>query len=283
MVHPGLGGLEASPEGRDWLARLPQLMRECEDAWGLSSAGPPFVYAFASLAYPVDAHGTPAVLKLQFPDRESEHEADALEAWNGDGAVRLIARDDARRALLLERLEPGTPLTGHDGAVEVLLGLLPRLWVPAPEPVHALAEESARWAETLQRGWEAAGRPWERRLLDGALDYLAELPRTQGEQVLLHQDLHPDNVLAAEREPWLVIDPKPLRGEREFAAAPIVRAPELGHDRRAVLGRLDRLCAELGLDRERARGWTVAQTLAWGTNDRAEARADVARWLLEAA
>ncbi len=62
-----------------------------------------------------------------------------------------------------------------------------------------------------------------------------------------------------------------------------MRAPELGHDRRAVLGRLDRLCAELGLDRERARGWTVAQTLAWGTGDRAEARADVARWLLEAA
>ncbi len=283
MVHPGLGWLEASHEGRDWLAQLPQLMRECEDAWGLSSAGPPFAYAFASLAYPVDADGTPAVLKLQFPDRESEHEADALEAWDGDGAVRLLARDDERHALLLERLAPGTALKGHDGALDVLLDLVPRLWVPAPEPVHALAEESARWAETVERDWEEAGRPWERRLLDGALDYLAELPRTQGEQVLLHMDLHPDNVLAAEREPWLVIDPKPLRGEREFSAAPIVRAPELGHDRGAVLGRLDRVCAELGLDRERARGWAVAQTLAWGTGDRAELHADVARWLLAAA
>ena len=283
MVHPGLGWLEASHEGRDWLAQLPQLMRECEDTWGLSSAGPPFAYAFASLAYPVDADGTPAVLKLQFPDRESEHEADALEAWDGDGAVRLLARDDERHALLLERLAPGTALKGHDGALDVLLDLVPRLWVPAPEPVHALAEESARWAETVERDWEEAGRPWERRLLDGALDYLAELPRTQGEQVLLHMDLHPDNVLAAEREPWLVIDPKPLRGEREFSAAPIVRAPELGHDRGAVLGRLDRVCAELGLDRERARGWAVAQTLAWGTGDRAELHADVARWLLAAA
>jgi streptomycin 6-kinase len=135
----------------------------------------------------------------------------------------------------------------------------------------------------LERNWEAAARPWERRLVDAALDYLAELPRTQGEQVLLHQDLHPDNVLAAGREPWLVIDPKPLRGEREFAAAPIVRAPELGHDRRTVLARFDRVCGELGLDRQRARGWTVAHGLAWGTGDRVKLHADVARWLLEAA
>ena len=71
--------------------------------------------------------------------------------------------------------------------------------------------------------------------------------------MLLHQDLHGDNVLAAEREPWLAIDPKPLAGEREFGIAPIVRSRELGHSRREVLGRLDRLVTELGLDRERAR------------------------------
>jgi streptomycin 6-kinase len=262
VVHPGLGWLEALPAGRDWLAALPELRAGCERAWGVSRAGEPFAYAYASLAYPVVAEGVPAVIKLQYPDRESEHEADALEAWDGNGAVRLLARDDERRALLLERLEPGTPLTGREDALDEILGLLPRLWVEAPASVRTLADEAAWWASTVE---DVA-----------ALDYLEELAATQGEQVLLHQDLHPGNVLAAEREPWLVIDPKPLRGEREFAAAPVVRAPELGGGRDAVLARLDRVCAELGLDRERARGWTVAQSLAWG-------HADVARWLLEAA
>src|ERR671938_824127 len=96
-------------------------------------------------------------------------------------------------------------------------------------------------------------QPFERRLLDAALEALSELPGTQGEQVLLNQDLHGDNVLAAQREPWLVIDPKPLVGEREFGLAPIVRSFELGHSRRDVEYRLDRLSTDLGLDRERAR------------------------------
>ena len=110
---------------------------------------------------------------------------------------------------------------------------------------------------------------------------LQELSASQGGQVLLHQDLHGDNVLAAGREPWLVIDPKPLAAEREFAAAPIVRSPELGHSRRDVLYRLDRLCAELGLDRERARGWTIVQTVAWsGGGDYVPEHMEAVRWLL---
>lgn len=103
--------------------------------------------------------------------------------------------------------------------------------------------------------------------------------------MLLHQDLHADNVLAAAREPWLVIDPKPVVGERAFAVAPIVRSWELGHSREAVLHRFDRLTAELDLDRDRARGWTIGQTLAWALSDAQVHRRhiDAARWLLEAA
>ena len=56
------------------------------------------------------ADGTPAVLKRSLPHREAEQEADALERWNGDGAIRVLERDDNAHALLLELCEPGTPL-----------------------------------------------------------------------------------------------------------------------------------------------------------------------------
>jgi streptomycin 6-kinase len=232
----------------------------------------------------VTADGDEVVLKVQTPHRESEHEAAALELWDGDGAVRLLAHDPERHALLLERCVPATPLAsvGQEAALEVLVSLLPRLWKPAAAPFRSLAEEAAWWLVQLPRTWEEAGRRFERRLLDASLEALGELAPTQGEQVLLHQDLHGDNVLAAEREPWLVIDPKPLVGEREFAVAPIVRSVELGHSRRDVLYRLDRLTSELGLDRERARGWTIGQTIAWSVgSEYHETHVETARWLVE--
>jgi streptomycin 6-kinase len=223
--------------------------------------------------------GTPAVLKLVHPHRESEHEADALELWGGEGSVRLLARDETGYVLLLERCDPGTPLSRleADAALDVLIALLPRLWRPVGGPFHTLADEAAWWASYLPERWRG-----NRVLLDAALEAIQALSSTQGEQVLLHQDLHFDNVLAAEREPWLVIDPKPLVGEREFAVAPIARSFELGHSKRAVLHRFDRVTSELDLDRERARGWAIAQTVAWTDDSSFQSHhVETATWLLE--
>ena len=115
------------------------------------------------------------------------------------------------------------------------------------------------------------------------MDHLLYLPNSQGEQVLVNQDLHAENVLAAEREPWLVIDPKPLTGEREFAIAPIIRSFELGHSRSQVIDRLDRLSRELALDRGRCRDWAIAQTVAWGIDSQfAKQHIETAQWLLDA-
>ena len=228
--------------------------------------------------------GREAVLKLQKPHRESEHEAAALELWDGDGAIRLLAHDPEQHALLLERCVPGTPLAdaGAEAAMDVFVELLPRLWKPAGPPFGTLAAEAAWWADSLADAWERFDRPFERRLLDAALEALHDLARTQGEHVLLHQDLHGENVLAAKREPWLAIDPKPLAGEREFGIAPIVRSFELGHSRRDVLDRFDQLTSELGLDRDRARGWAIGQTIAWAFDSSYRAtHIETARWLLE--
>jgi streptomycin 6-kinase len=267
-----------------WLERVPELVAECVEEWELELGEP---YEAGAAGYAVRAgltDGTPAVLKVIYPHREAEHEADALELLGGNGAVRLLARDDARSAMLLERCEPGTALAenGSETALDVLVELLPKHWVRAGEPFHTLAEEAAWWIDELPEQWEQSGRAIERRLVDTAVDALRSLAESQGEQVLLNQDLHGDNVLAAEREPWLMIDPKPLVGEREFAVAPIVRSFELGPSKADVLYRLDRLTSELGLDRERARGWTIGQTMAWAFDSAySETHIETVRWLLE--
>jgi streptomycin 6-kinase len=267
-----------------WLERVPDLVAECVEEWGLQ-LGEPYDPGAAGYAVRVELpDGRPAVLKLIYPHRESEHEVDALALWDGGGAVKLLARDDGRSAMLLERCDPGETLAaaGPDVALDVLIGLLPRLWVVAGEPFHALEDEASWWIGYLPEQWERSGRTVERRFVDAAVDSLSLLSQSQGEQVLLNQDLHGDNVLAAEREPWLVIDPKPLIGEREFAVAPIVRSSELGHSKREALYRLDRLTADLGLDRERARGWTIGQTMAWAFDSEYDpTHLETVQWLLE--
>jgi streptomycin 6-kinase len=283
-LAPILGRVaEANLTLAEWRLAVPKRVAAAAEEWTLS-IGTAYTGGWAGHAVRADlADGTPAVLKLVWPHRESEHEAEALSSWEGEGAVRLLARNAKGTALLLERCEPGAFLSTLelDSALDVYVELLPRLWKPAGEPFNSLADEAASWAESLPREWEKAGRPFERGLMDTALALMRELAPDQGPQVLLHQDMHALNVLSAEREPWLAIDPKPLAGEREMGIAPIVRGAELRHGRREVFHRFDRLTAELSLDRDRARGWCVAQTVAWGAE--VPEHADVARWLLESA
>ena len=156
--------------------------------------------------------------------------------------------------------------------------------------LRLLADVAARWVEELPELWEHYGRPFERELLDAAVGTLRELGPTQGPLVLANEDLHAGNVLRAQREPWLVIDPKPVAAEREFTPVAMIR-----DDKEQLLAepdplrrlrrRLDRFSADLELDRERVRGWAIAHTIAWGFEKPAgfyAAHADIARLLLEA-
>ena len=286
-VPEQLRSLSTAPGGAAWLTDLPRLVAEVVDGWSLD-LGESFPGGCASLVCPARRpDGTDAVLKVQYPHLDCRDEALALRHWDGDGAVHLLDHDPLRHALLLERCHPGGPLAGlgQEPALDVLIGLLPRLWVPldADAPYLRLADLARSWAADLPGRWEVAGRPFERRLVDAACALIDDLAGTQGQTVLVNQDLHGDNVLAAEREPWLAIDPKPLSGERAFGLSSIVRSAELGHSSNDVYRRLDRLSAELGVDRERARGWSAAQAVAWSIEggDVFQPNVDSARWLLE--
>ena len=285
FIPESLKWLGRHEAGTRWLNRLPLVLDELLERWDLTPGGEPFARGDLAYVVPVSRGGARFVLKVQWPHAEAAHEAEALKTWNGDGAVRLIDHDAARHALLLEECTPGTYLAdaGDADPLGILAGLLPRLWKPAEQPFRPVSDVARQWALHLPRAWERAGRPCERLLVDAALEHLELLPPTQGEEVLVNQDLHGHNVLASAREPWLVIDPKPLRGEREFALAPIIRSFEFGHSERATRSRLDRLSSELGLNRDRVLGWTVAQTMAWsfesGFRDHHH---ETTRWLLRA-
>jgi len=258
----------------DWIDALPRLASECAEQWSLRLEDP--IDTPQSLVLPAGE----LVLKLNAPSHtEAETEADALELWAGRGAVLLHARDDGRRALLLERCAPGTELWNADvDQAEVVAGLLPRLQIQVVggHPFTPLSIEADRWADEVPRRYAAAGTPFERTLLETALDVYSTVDRAAA--FLVNQDLHGGNVLRAPREPWLVIDPKPLVGERELEASGLLR------NTHEVSRWLDVL-ADIGFDRQRARGWGVAHNLAWAWDERRgwlEEQVEEARRILSA-
>lgn len=253
-----------TPAGRAWLEELPRLAAECAESWGLT-LGEPFAGSNLSLVVPAG----PVVLKLTFSAGEARREADALALWDGAGAARLIASDPPRRALLVERCEPGTQLARLEDLDEVLrvaAELLARLWAPPPPDRRfpSLGEELGSWAEELPAQWERLGRPFERALVDEAAAAVRELGASA--EVVLHGDFHSGNVLAASREPWLAIDPTPLVGERAFDAASLLRDHRWEVTSDTLRRRIDVLAGELDLDRERVRRWGIVHALFWGVS-----------------
>lgn len=243
----------------EWLERLPALVHECAEQWELEPEEP------FDTPHSLVVGAGDQVLKLNAPSHhEADHEADALDCWAGKGAVRLVRRDDTKRALLIERCRPGTRLT--DSAVDhqsVVGDLLPKLSIEPGDghPFRSMTGEAERWAKDVPRAYEGAGRPFERSLVAFAVDVFRSSDPKAG--ALVNQDLHGGNILKAQREPWLVIDPKPAVGEREVSAVGLLRNAASCGGVREVRRWLSAL-EELGLDRERLRGWGVAHALAWG-------------------
>jgi streptomycin 6-kinase len=208
--------------------------------------------------------GEGAVLKVGWPHWEAEHEHLALQRWHGDGAVRLLRADPHRGALLLERLHRQDLGQEWDvQACEVVGGLYGRLHVPAPPQLRTLSWYAGRVADRL--GALPRGTPLPPRFVDQArslaLSFAAD-PATDGR--LIHTDLHYGNVLAAEREDWLVIDPKPLSGDPHYEVAPLLwnRFEELaGRVRAGVRDRFFAAVDAAGLQEERARDWVVVRML----------------------
>jgi streptomycin 6-kinase len=214
----------AAQEGRqDWLATVPGTVRQLRGLWSLDVGEPFQPGGMTAWVAPVrDASGDPLVLKIGWRHPEAEHEARALRAWAGHGAVRLVAaqESDDTVAMLLERCAPGTPLSGRPEPEQdaVIAGLLHRLWIePSAEPgFRPLELMCAQWADRFDRQIAAGRLGLDHGLARAGLALFRELPATADRDVLLCTDLHAGNVLAARREPWLAIDPKPYVGDPAY-------------------------------------------------------------------
>jgi streptomycin 6-kinase len=265
-LPPGvLAFAERGPEWAAFVEGLPRLFRELSEEWGLTVDGEP-THGYCSLVVPVRRLEQPAVLKLGFPDDEGEHEGLALQHWAGNGAVRLLSADPHRSALLLERLHP-TDLTSVDvlEACELVAERYARLHVPAPPQLRSLTSYVDRW--TARLGELERDAPIPHRLVQQAVSLGRELVVDGASTgTLIHADLHYENVLAGDREPWLVIDPKPVSGDPHYEPAPMLsnrwdEAVASGDLRTAVRRRFHTLVDAAALDEDRARNWVVVRML----------------------
>lgn len=264
------------PERHRWLEALPALIDEVAFGWGLE-LGAPFLPGgqCAWVAPAHDSEGRDLVLKVGWRHREAEHEADALRLWDGDGAVRCFAMRSLpdSTALLLERCVPGTPLgraLPEPGQDVVLAGLMLRLWERRPgagDPFASLEAMCEQWADGFELDFETDRRGLDPGLAREGAALLRELPRTATRSVLLSTDLHAGNVLASQREPWLVIDPKPFVGDPAFE--PVQHM--LNCDERLAtdpIGLSRRMAELLGLEADRVRLWLLARCVQESLRDR---------------
>jgi len=267
------------PAGLEWLERLPALLAACAQRWSLRLLPP-----FAPLSYnyvcpAVRADGTAVVLKVGVPNPELLTEITALRLYAGHGIVRLLDADPAEGALLLERLQPGIPLSSledDEQATVIAAGVMRQLWRPLPpdHPFPALEKWTASIGRLRQRFGGQSG-PLPERLVGMAETLLPELLASQAEPVLLHGDLHHMNILRSERAPWLALDPKGVAGEAAYEVGTFLYNPLPGivswpNLRQLLARRVDVLAAELGLDRGRLIAWgivTAVLSACWSVED----------------
>jgi streptomycin 6-kinase len=266
-------GLAASchktPKRAAWLSRLPDTVEELRHSWELK-LDESLNAEEASCSYVtavVCKDGTPAVLKIPMPHMEGEQEIQGLRFWNGDPTVRLLAADDTLGAMLLERCQPGTTLRARAEYDQdlVIADLLRRLWrsPSAPHAFRPLASLTQYWSEETL----AQSQHWfDAALVRDGLHLFKELPCTAKRQVLLATDLHAGNILQAERQPWLVIDPKPFLGDPAYDATQHLFncVDRLQSDPEKTIRRLSDL---LGVEYERVRLWTFARAAAEPRDD----------------
>ena len=256
--------------GREWLSGLPAILDVCAERWGLIFEAP-----FENLSYNYVApvrriNRMLAVLKVGFPNDELRAEMAALHHFDGRGMVRLLDGDEENCAMLLERILPGETLwhVDDEAATEHLLAVLKQLWQPyrGNYPFKTVADWGRGFARLRERHNGKIGK-FDAKIIDKVEYLFSELLTSSAELVLLHGDLHHDNLLSAQRAPCLAIDPKGVLGEPSYEVGSFLRNPLPGlleneNPRKLMRRRIDMTVEYLGFDRQRVISWGFAQSVS---------------------
>lgn len=262
--------------GAAWLKRFPALVHELEERWEMRVQAP-FNLTYNYVAPVTLNGGGEAVLKLWHPNPELRSEMAALKHYAGRGIARVLRSDTKRSAMLIERLHPGAPLVemeDDDEATRVIAGVMRQLWIPAPEDPRGIFPTVKKWSlgfRRLRSTFDGTTGLFPAPLVEQAERLFADLQASSAPPALLHGDLHHGNILSADRAPWLAIDPKGLIGEPAYEIGAMTRNKWVSNDPTALRAQFERRLAifeeMLGFDRQRMRGWCMAQAVlsAWWT------------------
>lgn len=267
--------------GRKWLEQLPSLVQSCYDKWALTQDGE-FQDLSFNFALPVRRLGERAVLKLGPHPKGLAREARALLAYDGCGAVRLLEQDESAGALLMERALPGNSLreSTEQEALASVSVVAERLLSVKTEKLSKAFTPVGTWGlgfeKFLRESQGTHSIPTE--MIFEADGIFKQLQRTAERETLLHADLHQSNILKAEREEWLAIDPKGIWGDPAYELGAFVRNPmptlaERKNLETVLANRLDYFAKNFGFGRERIWGWSYSQCVLaaiWSIGDRGE-------------
>ena len=267
-------------EAEAWMKRLPDVLASCARRWQLTML-PPFAnLSFHYVAPAVRADGTRVVVRVAAPTSEFENEAEAMRIFDGQGSARLLECDEEQEVILLERLEPGTMLAElvpeqDERAISILVSVMRKLWRPAPAQHNfPTVEDWFKGFARLRERYNGGCGPLPQRLVEEAEELSRELIATAGPSMLLHGDLHHENILLSGNE-WRAIDAKGVVGDPGYETGllfynPIPKVFHMPDLRQILARRVDQLAEELDMDRARIRGWGLAQCMLsswWSIED----------------
>jgi streptomycin 6-kinase len=208
--------------GEMWIDSLVLILSQLIDKWKLIKVKPVdnISYNYVCTAYSQLYHKG-AVLKISPFKEDLQYEIKAITAYQNRACAQFIDYDMAYGAILLERLIPATSLKSFFPAKEQ-----ESITIAAQvmQNLHTAKLDNQTNFQNIEVWLAAFNKPscFARQHITKAGNIASSLPKDR--LVLLHGDLHHDNILLNGKE-WVAIDPKGVVGHSNYEIGAFIYNP----------------------------------------------------------